>query len=492
MARTYWDRLPAKQIRLAQEQKLIWFLREKVYPGSPYYRKLFDERGIKPEKIRSMKDFQGLPFTTKADIAPSPEDAEKPVEFVLRFDGIDEGEERRSFQERWSRFVLGKKGYQRKVLDEYYPSHVHFTTGRTALPTPIFYTPYDMDLMRECGRRLGELMELDQEDMLINAFPFAPHLAFWMTYITAEVLHAHAIHTGGGRIMGSDRILEAMEKFRGTILAGTPSYCYHLLRKAASLKKEIPTVKTLIMGADRVPPGLRRKMFELLSQLGSERVDIISTYAFTEGKVAWPECRASVREGESTGYHLFPDREIIEVIDPETGEPVEEGEGGEVVYTSLNWRGSVLLRYRTGDLVKEGITYKPCPYCGRTVPRLGLTISRLSDYKEFQLTKLKGELVDMNAFYPLLSGHPEVLEWQLEIHKHNDDPYDLDELHLYIAPVEGVNEEKLRGELNELVRKELDITPNKIFFLDLESMLERLEMESLAKEKRFLDLRPTQ
>ncbi len=489
MAKSYWDTLPPKQIRLAQESKLIWYLREKVYPYSPYYRKLFDQQGINPRKIQTLKDFQNIPFTTKADIAPSPDEPDRPLQFVLDPQSRED-KERGRLKNWWARLTLGKEKFEKRVLDEFNPSHVHFTTGRTALPTPIFYTPYDLELTRECGRRIGELFELNQTDVFVNAFPFAPHLAFWMAYLTADVLHIKSIHTGGGRIMEPNRILELLQRFRGTILVSTPSYCYHLLRKAAAINADLSSLKTLVLGADHVPAGLKKKINDMLKNSGAEEAITLASYAFTEGRVAWGECRPSVIKGVSSGYHLFPDREIIEIIDPETGEVVGEGEEGEVVYTSLNWRGSVLLRYRTGDLVKEGISYEPCPYCGRTVPRLGSTITRLSEYKEFNLTKVKGELVDLNAFYPLLSGHPEVQEWQLELRKHNDDPYDLDELYLYIAPLEGVDLENLGKELEVLVKTDLGVIPNRIIFMDLEELLERLGMDTQAKERRIVDARP--
>lgn len=100
---------------------------------------------------------------------------------------------------------------------------------------------------------------------------------------------------------------------------------------------------------------------------------IFSTYAFTEAKTAWVQC------AENSGYHLYPDLEYIELVN-ENGEPIKEGEKGEVVYTSLDWRGSTVIRYRTGDIC-EGIEYSPCPHCQRTMPRLKPGIERKSEFK---------------------------------------------------------------------------------------------------------------
>ena len=94
------------------------------------------------------------------------------------------------------------------------------------------------------------------------------------------------------------------------------------------------------------------------------------TYGFTEAKLAWSECPFNEDAG-SAGYHIHPDLALVEIVDPETGEPRGEGEPGEIVFTPLDARGSVVLRYRTGDCIDGGLdATSPCPFCGRVVPRL--------------------------------------------------------------------------------------------------------------------------
>lgn len=493
MAKTLWDHLPARQYLAAQDQHLIRYLREQVYPYSPYYHELFDYQKIKPGILRNVKDISCIPFTTKADIAPLAEDPDVPRSLILQptpelYGQADFG---LRAKQRFLRLTRGKQGYGDIMYSEYLPVHLHFTIGRTALPTPISYTQFDLVRIREAGRRLFELLELKRKDMLINAFPFGPHLAYWMTYFAAEGTGVPALHSGGGRILGTSRVLDAVERLRGTVLTATPSYAYHLLRQAAQEDRDLSTLHTLIVGGERLPDGLKERILELLERAGASDVAVASTYGFTEGRVAWSECRASALSKEkSSGYHLFPDMEIMEVVDPESGKRVAEGEEGEIVYTSLEWRGSVLLRFRTGDLVKSGIDFSPCPYCGRSLPRLGPDITRSSDYKEFEITKLKGTLVDLNAYYPLLSGHKDILEWQLEIRKHNDDPYDLDELVLHVSPSEGISKKYLEKELSDLVQHETEVAPTKIVFHTLPKLLQRLGLETEGLEKRFVDVRP--
>ncbi len=492
MPKTLWDHLPAQQYLAAQDQHLARFIRELVYPCSPYYRELLDYNRIKPNVIRSTRDLSCIPFTTKADVAPLPEDPAIPFSLLLQAPSrrMDEAGPSFRLRQRALKLVRGGEAYANLMDDEFLPIHYHFTIGRTALPTPILYTSYDLRRMREAGRRLFELLELKRDDLLINAFPFAPHLAFWMTYFAAEATGVPVLHTGGGRILGTMRILEALERLQGTVLTATPGYAYYLLRQAAGEGRDFSHLHTLIMGGDRLPTGLKGKILELLEKVGAEKAAVASTYGFTEGRVAWSECRPSaMSREESSGYHLFPDMEIVEIIDPVSGRRRDAGEDGELVYSSLDWRGSVLLRFRTGDLINGGLVHEPCPYCGRSLPRLGLDITRTSEYKEFELTKLKGTLVDLNAFYPLLSGHKDVLEWQLEMRKRNDDPFDLDEIYLHVTPAEGMSQAYVEKELRELLLREVEVAPTRIVFHELPSLLKRLGLDTKGRERRFIDRR---
>src|SRR5256714_8248077 len=130
--------------------------------------------------------------------------------------------------------------------------------------------------------------------------------------------------------------------------------------------------------------------------------------------MAWGEC-SFPRDQPSGGYHLYPDLGIMEVIDPASGEVVPDGHPGELVFTPLDSRGTVVLRYRTGDYIDGGLVYEPCPHCGRRMPRLVGKISRSSEIKSMNLDKLKGTLVDFNQLEHVLDDAPNIGTWQLEI-----------------------------------------------------------------------------
>ena len=204
--------------------------------------------------------------------------------------------------------------------------------------------------------------------------------------------------------------------------------------------------------------------------------------------MAFAECPTA--DNAYTGYHLYPDLAIFEVIDPETGEVVPDGEDGELVFTPLHARGSTVFRYRTGDRVRGGLRWEPCPHCGRTVPRISSDLSRESNVKDLQLLKVKGTLVNLEDCAVLLSDMPQVEEWQIELRKKDDDPHEVDELVVHLAVKEGCGEDETAAQVQERFKSRIEVAPNRVEFLALEPMLAKIGMETEMKEKRFLDARP--
>ncbi len=222
---------------------------------------------------------------------------------------------------------------------------------------------------------------------------------------------------------------------------------------------------------------------------GASPVSILGTYGFTEARSAWAECPTSL--DVSSGYHLYPDKEIFEVVDPHTGEAKKEGEDGDLVYTAIDARASVVIRYRTGDFVKGGITSEACPHCGSTVPRISSDITRLSDIKGLQLSKIKGALVNLSHFDALFSEIPSVEEWQVEIKKKNDDKFEVDEMIVYVCARDGSDKSPpMEDQIRKKILLTTEITPNAIHVLTREEMVKRLDLETANKEKRILDKRP--
>lgn len=490
-----WNKLsflPQKELREIQNRKLRFFLSCELYPFSPFYQKLFNRHKINPRHIRTLEDLRIIPFTKKEDFLS--QDSQNAFEgFVLRPD-------EKLIKKYWRldkllylaliRAIKGSGYLKSRLEKEYRPIFLTLTTGTTNQPIPFLYSDFDIENLRIFGYRLLEVFKATPECRAVNLFPYAPHLAFWQT-VFAGLSHCNfLLSTGGGKVMGTLGNIEAISKAKPNILIGVPSFIYHIVRQAKELGRDFSFIEKVILGASAVPLGFKEKLSELLKAMGAKKVFVLGTYGFTEAKCAWGEC--PVELGDSCGYHTYPDKEIFEVIDPESGEVKKELEDGELVYTSIDARGSCVLRYRTGDLVKGGITYERCPYCGRTVPRISNQIFRASNIKNLMFSKIKGTSVNLNTFGEILEAEKTVEEWQIEIRKKDNDPYEVDELAIYIslASIAGQEREKIKEELKNKIHSATEVTPNEIAILSAKEMLERIEMESSNKVKRFVDRRP--
>jgi len=481
--------LSYSQIKDLQNKRLHSFINTHVYPFSPYYRKLFDDNKIDPRSIRTKEDLKRIPFITKSDLI-SKENPQKYKEFILQPD-------KEKINHSWSKArllsyavksLLMGHSLQEDLAKEYRPVFMTFTTGTTNAPVPFMYSRYDLDNLYTSGSRMVELFNIKGDERIMNLFPFAPHLAFWQTFFGAIEADIFALSTGGGKVMGTEGNLTALMRIKPTAILGVPSYIYHLVRYAQEKGHDLSFLKKVVLGAAKVTSAYKQKLSEMLAAQGAHNVNIFGTYGFTEARCAWAEC--PTENHISSGYHLYPDKEIFEIVDPQTGEVKDEGEDGELVYTSLDSRASVMLRYRTGDMVKGGITYGRCPYCGRATLRLSSDITRLSDNKDIHLSKVKGTLVNLSHFAEVLNDIPKVDEWQLVIRKHNDDPHEVDEIVVYVTPQAGADQVVLSRLIIDKLTGATEVAPNHIEYIPLAEMVKRLELETANKEKRILDVRP--
>lgn len=489
-----WDRMTFDEQKVYRDRKLSYFVRTQLYPYSPFYRKMFDENSVKPEQIKHVEDLRRLPFTYKEDIAPTPDDPSRFRQFVIQPDDelMDQFMPKlQLFRMRADRVFKGADFVKKKIWRKYSPEHIQFTTGHTGFPTPIVYARDDVERMTEASRRILELAGFGtrvpyDEAVVVNAMPFAPHLAFWMVAKGLDSTGILSLHTGGGRAMGTWRIIAAVENMKATGLVGMPGYTYRLLRTAAEHDRDFSTIRVVLVAGERVPQGMKERMSEFLESMGAKDFYLLSALGFTEARKSYSECVPDA----DTGYHLFPDLDYVELIDPESGEPVDEGEDGELVYTCLEGQGTCVLRFRTGDFVKGGIVYEPCPSCGRMVPRLGSDITRLQHEHGLSLTKIKGTLVDHGAFFTVLKNIEGVREWQVEIRKAEDDPYDIDVVDVYIAPEEGVNNEVLKEEIESALQVATEVKPSSIEFMSIDELVSRMRVNGGIKEIHVDDKRP--
>jgi phenylacetate-coenzyme A ligase PaaK-like adenylate-forming protein len=168
---------------------------------------------------------------------------------------------------------------------------------------------------------------------------------------------------------------------------------------------------------------------------------------------------------------------------------VPAGAPGEIVFTPLDARGTVVLRYRTGDIAEGGLTWETCPHCGRKCPRLLGPISRVSEKRSLQLDKVKGTIVDFNVLEHLLDDLRGIAAWQIELRKHHDDPLECDEVLLHVAPESGVNEGTLREQIARRFLEVTELRPNAVLFHSVSELRSLLGIGRLLKEEKIADHR---
>lgn len=478
-----WDAAPPERWHDWQLRRLRDYLARRVLPFSAHYRRVFKEHELEVGDIRSLDDWADAPFTTKSDLTVP---REQQREFVLM---PDEAALRREWDVVLDAVLHGRAAAKENLEREFRPVMLTSTTGRSSDPVPFLFTKHDLANLDLAGKRLMECGRSQRDFRHLNAFPFAPHLAFWQTHHAGLGFGTFMVGTGGGKTLGSEGNMNLADKIQPDVIIGMPTFIYHLMRQAVETGRKWPNIKRVVLGGEKVAEGLRARLVDLVRELGGDEVYVISTYGFTEAKMAFPECPV---ESGASGFHLSPDLALVELVDPRTGRPVAPGHPGEIVFTPLDARGTVVLRYRTGDIAEGGLTWERCPHCGRTCPRLLGPISRVSEVRELHLDKVKGSLVNFNILEHLLDDQKGVAAWQIELCKRHDDPHEVDELVLHVAAEPGMRTEDLEQRIQRRFAEVTEIHPNAVHFHDLPDLRERLGVGKLLKEVKILDRRKLQ
>lgn len=476
----WWENASPDEQRSLQGLRLRKFLREAVVPFSPYYGEMFRQRGIGWQDFQSIDDLDLLPLTSKVDLV-------NPRNFILQ---PDSAVLRKRGSTIASALIRGTEATKERLEREWRPVLMTSTTGRAAAPVPFFYTQYDLDRLSMGGRRMMEICQSDPSFRHVNAFPFAPHLAFWQGHHASLGFNAFMISTGGGKALGTEGNIRLIDRVDPDAVIAMPTFLYHLLQQAAVGGSRWVNLKRIVLGGEKVPDGMRQKIVALCEELGSPDVSVMSTYAFTEAKMAWTECRVA-HDKTPTGFHLYPDMGIVEIVDPTSGKRVPDGYPGEIVFTPLDSRGTVVLRYRTGDVTDGGLIHERCPACGRTCPRIVGNVSRLTDRHQLNIDKLKGTLVDFSELEHFLDDTREIGAWQIELRKRNDDPLECDEVIVHAVPMNGLSGDALRELVMRRFREKAEFSPNNVLLHNWDEMRQLQGVGRELKEQKIVDHRPT-
>ncbi len=327
----YWqeeiETASREQIKAWQDERLVKTVK-RVYDNVEHYRKKMDELGIKPEDIKSRDDLYKLPFTYKQDLRDT--------------------------------YPYGLFACPLSEVVE-----LHASSGTTGKQIVVGYTENDLKSWGEICARALVCAGADKEDMVHISFGYGLFTGGFGIHKGVQHMGATAIPVSSGN---TARQITIMQDFKSNILCCTPSYAMYMAETMENQGIDISklSLKSGIFGAE---PWTDEMRHDLENRLNIKAYDI---YGLTEimGPGVSYECE------EQSGMHVNEDHFIIEIIDPETGEVLPEGEQGEIVFTCITKEAFPVIRYRTRDI--GIISTKPCS-CGRTFVKMTKPMGRTDD-----------------------------------------------------------------------------------------------------------------
>ena len=316
-----------EKIRAIQDEKIVKQVKH-AYDNIPYYRSLMEQKGVKPEDIKGIKDVYKLPFLSKYDLRDQYPD------------GL---------------LAVDKKDVVR----------IHSTSGTTGKRVIAYYTENDLDLWADCTARAIVAAGGSNEDVVQVAYGYGLFTGGMGIHDGARKVGCMTLPMSSGN---TERQLQFMQDLNATILCCTPSYAAYLgeaLKESGKTPKDI-NLKAGIFGAEPWTESMRK---DIEKSLGIKAYDIFGLTELSGPGVAY-ECE------EQAGMHLNEDHFYAEIINPETGEVLGDGEKGELVLTSLDKEAFPLIRYRTRDIC---VLNKEKCKCGRTFIRMSKPMGRSDD-----------------------------------------------------------------------------------------------------------------
>lgn len=297
--------------------------------NSPFYRKRFEEAGLKPEDIKTLEDIRRIPFTTKQDLRDT--------------------------------YPFGMASVPLREC-----TRLHSTSGTTGTPTVILHTQKDLEEWAAQVARNLWMVGLRPDDVFQNSSGYGMFTGGLGFQYGAERLGMLTIPAAAGN---SIRQIKFITDFGTTALHAVPSYVtrlYEVMQSMGVNPRRDTRLKVLAIGAEPHSEEQRRRIEEMMG------VKAYNSFGMSEmcGPGVGFECQ------EQNGLHFWEDYYIVEIVDPETLEPVPDGEVGELVLTSLCREAMPLLRYRTRDLTR--VLGRTCP-CGRNHVRIDRMRGRSDD-----------------------------------------------------------------------------------------------------------------
>ena len=361
-----WDRLGLQAQEREQGRLLSEWLDREVRPFSAYWKARLAGR-----EITSPEDLKSVEVAIEADIAGAGGPGNPELLLLPTEDGFKRNAGRGDLLAAAREVGKGgAEGRRAALFRRFKPVHVH-EAGVAHLLT-VAYTRTDLDRLHLAGARLMEVLGLGADDAMISAVPAGPSLRFWGLYHAALAARMTALHPRGEGQQPLRPVLRALAMLPATVLAVPVAEAVELLVALRDRGVAIPGLRTLLTVGPPPDPRLRGTLSAAASVLASDDVRVQAVWAPDMSRTLWGECRPPSADPDEASYglHTYPDLEIVQVRNVERGGDAAEATAGEVVLTSLGWRGTALIRVATGAWTAGLSTSAPCPACGRTVPRL--------------------------------------------------------------------------------------------------------------------------
>lgn len=378
-----------------------------AYQNSPYYRKVFDEAGLKPEQINNPLEFRQVPFTKKNDLRGA--------------------------------YPYGMAAV---TLDKII--RIHASSGTTGKPIVAGYTRQDLDDWAAAVARICAMAGVKASDIAQISFGYGLFTGGFGLHYGLERLGATVVPFSSGN---TERQLSLMQDFNTNVLVSTPSFALYMAETAIELgyKPAEFGLKIGLFGGEPCSDAMREDIEK------HWKLKATVNYGLTEvvGPGISGECE------ERAGMHILEDIYFPEIIDPANGEVLPDGATGELVLTPLYKEGFPVLRYRTGDITR--LISEACP-CGRTTRRMDYIAGRSDD-----MIIIKGVNIFPSQIEEVLAGFSEVSpHYLLVLHKQKGFIKDL-EVQIELSP-EGFSDsfrqlEALEGRIRQRLRSTLSLAP---------------------------------
>ena len=405
---------------------------ERVYNTVPFYKEKLDKAGVKPSDIKCLADISKLPFTTKTDLRDT--------------------------------YPYGLLAVPQSEIVE-----IHMSSGTTGTPVVDAYTAKDLDDWAEGMARTLSGAGATHNDTIQNAYGYGLFTGGMGVHHGARKLGATVIPISSGN---TQKQLMLMRDFKSNLFTCTPSYAMYMAEQAKEMGVDVKklSLRAACLGAEPWSEGMRN---QIESAWGIKAYDIYGLTEITGPGVAF-ECEAQY------GMHVNEDLWFPEIIDPETEQPVPDGEKGELVITTITKEGTPLIRYRTRDITF--IITEPCS-CGRTTRKIHRLFGRTDDMLIIRGVNVFPSQIE-NALVEIQGVEPNYL---IVVNRNEETHLDEAELHVEVSAEQFTDETKgmeaLRNTISSVMKSKLGIML-KVKLVEPKS-IER----STGKAKRVIDNR---